>query len=785
MHLEPSGGFAMRTVTVMIVAMLAGSMQLAAQGWKQVYPAYEAENYTSIFNGGGDTLYISGMNFTLLRSVDRGAHWEKIFRTLGSLDIWRGGYDGSKVYLLPGGTRFQHAQGTDTTNAFLIAYNPATRDTSRIRFPIFGRSFSSSNYFHLDLSVCRDALFLLQSQYLTKHLVLLRSMDQGASWGVVPLPDSLKELPYCTINFRNARCGFLWAVESAAPSSFVLFSTKDAGVSWIRHEDFRIPRAGVPFELPLTWIDDSTAAAMNPAGSFCMSTDYGDTWEVKSTPPAWGMSIRMNIGGTGYLAGKNFDVFRTSDHGSSWIRIRDAFSLNSSLQGAMIGDSTFVLVTDNGYRIATNDGGVSWIDNQVNPYSALYRPQFLSRDVGYVRTTTNAGGALVSGYARSVDGGKSWTPFRAPTTRYCYLIPVSPTVVYAYQGGIPASDTLVMVTRDGGQQWSLCLRDTIAWFGASAPLPGRMARGDDTVFVLVGDTLVYTSDGGRTWTAHATLPSKFSSDESLWALDMSHRVYSWAISDNKILRSSDDGMRWDTLGYPGLAEGKFHLMKVFDGLRVAVVSSARKSGGSGTLFLTSDGGGIWTASATAGPALETGSEPCLFSGGFGMASAAPGTSVPGGRLWTFYATSNYWKSYEERFSMSVGASFGGFSFVDTATGWIAIGDRIYFTSTGGIDAADAPPASAPFALAQNYPNPFSSHTIIPYSIAGSGAQQLRIELYDAMGRHVATLYDGTASAGEHALPFDASGFVPGMYFVRLVTGGKTEVRKMVVVAGGR
>ena len=81
----------MRTVAVIIVAMLAGSMQLAAQGWKQIYPAYEAENYTSIFNGGGDTLYITGMNFTLLRSVDRGLHWETIYRTFDAYDIFRAG----------------------------------------------------------------------------------------------------------------------------------------------------------------------------------------------------------------------------------------------------------------------------------------------------------------------------------------------------------------------------------------------------------------------------------------------------------------------------------------------------------------------------------------------------------------------------------------------------------------------------------------------------------------------------------------------------------------------
>ncbi|MBL0175585.1 MAG: T9SS type A sorting domain-containing protein [Ignavibacteria bacterium] len=125
---------------------------------------------------------------------------------------------------------------------------------------------------------------------------------------------------------------------------------------------------------------------------------------------------------------------------------------------------------------------------------------------------------------------------------------------------------------------------------------------------------------------------------------------------------------------------------------------------------------------------------------------------------------------------------GGTTFsLDRNTAWAWFGDRIYHTSTGGIDATEAIPEPTSLTLSQNYPNPFTTHTTIPYSIAGSGEQQLRIELYDAMGRRVATLYDGTASAGEHVLPFDASGLVPGMYFVRLVTGGKMEVRKMVVV----
>ena len=99
----------MRKAIVVIVGLLAASIQIGAQGWKQIYPAYEAETYTSIFNGGGDTLYITGRNFTLLRAVDRGLHWETIYRTFDAYDIFRAGYDGRRLYMLPAGERMQEA----------------------------------------------------------------------------------------------------------------------------------------------------------------------------------------------------------------------------------------------------------------------------------------------------------------------------------------------------------------------------------------------------------------------------------------------------------------------------------------------------------------------------------------------------------------------------------------------------------------------------------------------------------------------------------------------------
>src|SRR5690606_20221048 len=45
-----------------------------------------------------------------------------------------------------------------------------------------------------------------------------------------------------------------------------------------------------------------------------------------------------------------------------------------------------------------------------------------------------------------------------------------------------------------------------------------------------------------------------------------------------------------------------------------------------------------------------------------------------------------------------------------------------------------------FALGPNYPNPFNPSTVIPFALDAAAA--VRLEVFDAMGRRVATLVDG-------------------------------------------
>jgi len=88
------------------------------------------------------------------------------------------------------------------------------------------------------------------------------------------------------------------------------------------------------------------------------------------------------------------------------------------------------------------------------------------------------------------------------------------------------------------------------------------------------------------------------------------------------------------------------------------------------------------------------------------------------------------------------------------------------------------------ALYPNYPNPFNPATAIPFALRAAGPA--RIAIYDATGRRVATLLDGTAPAGPGEVRWDGRDdrgavMATGVYYVRLEASGESHVRKMVLL----
>jgi hypothetical protein len=98
------------------------------------------------------------------------------------------------------------------------------------------------------------------------------------------------------------------------------------------------------------------------------------------------------------------------------------------------------------------------------------------------------------------------------------------------------------------------------------------------------------------------------------------------------------------------------------------------------------------------------------------------------------------------------------------------------TGTAVDDGLDVPVTSV---LHQNYPNPFNPVTTIEFDIAKAG--NIRLEVFDLMGRRVALLADGFRTASRYSERFDASRFASGTYIYRLQTPGQTMTKTMILV----
>ncbi|MDP1675821.1 MAG: T9SS type A sorting domain-containing protein, partial [Bacteroidota bacterium] len=82
-----------------------------------------------------------------------------------------------------------------------------------------------------------------------------------------------------------------------------------------------------------------------------------------------------------------------------------------------------------------------------------------------------------------------------------------------------------------------------------------------------------------------------------------------------------------------------------------------------------------------------------------------------------------------------------------------------------------------FELAQNYPNPFNPTTNIEFTIPANGLATLKV--FNSIGQEVATLFDGIAEAGKyHQVTFNAKDLSSGIYFARLISDGKSQIKKL-------
>jgi hypothetical protein len=84
-----------------------------------------------------------------------------------------------------------------------------------------------------------------------------------------------------------------------------------------------------------------------------------------------------------------------------------------------------------------------------------------------------------------------------------------------------------------------------------------------------------------------------------------------------------------------------------------------------------------------------------------------------------------------------------------------------------------------YHLNDAFPNPFNPETTIGFTVPRT--ELVRVNIYDAMGRQVENLLHDVINPGQYTMTWNGSHRSSGIYFVQLMGGEYSQVRKIMLV----
>ncbi len=334
---------------------------------------------------------------------------------------------------------------------------------------------------------------------------------------------------------------------------------------------------------------------------------------------------------------------------------------------------------------------------------------------------------------------------------------------------------------DDGKTWTDPFLDLTGGPGGSPdgvddPVAQVYAISEDingTLFISANNGDMFRSfDRGGTWQKAKQLP--LGSADTPWSLEadptIPGKLYAGTFGDSLYV-TSDFGETWQRPEGNGLGNGH-----IFD-IEFDPVTGNLFVGTALGVYYTADEGDNWTGLNTAFP------EPTVPPEVRHVSFDENGVFFAGTWGQGVWVSPNWQGTALSEFALKAG-EVTDISFDDNGIYVLTSGaemlrfDRIQYASS--VDTEE-PGAELPkaYSLNQNYPNPFGAQTTIQFSIPA--AQDVRLEIYDVLGRRVGVLHEGALPAGQHEVRFQAQNLTNGMYLYRLTTPNGSVTKSMVLL----
>ncbi len=199
-----------------------------------------------------------------------------------------------------------------------------------------------------------------------------------------------------------------------------ILKTEDGGKTWARKvarsdapATGRRGRGGIRANLMgIQMISDTTGFIAGSENTILKTTDGGETW-VGSSERARVGETRNNLEGlwfvsptTGWVIGSFGTLMHTTDGGETWEK-RDPGFDNNLFGIYFIDENTGWISGQEGLILHTTDGGATWNQQETESYDDLHDITFVDAMVGWAVGGFNS-------VLHTTDGGKTWTISNIP-----------------------------------------------------------------------------------------------------------------------------------------------------------------------------------------------------------------------------------------------------------------------------------------------------------------------------------------------------------------------------------
>ena len=614
---------------------------------------------------------------------------------------------------------------------------------------------------------------------------ILKTTDGGRNWKNYQ-PNPQQAYAFLDISMVNKRVGYIAGFEG-------IFKTTNGGGNWVN-------TGGTGWATSVFFLDTLTGWATG-VQKVLRTTDGAKTWNlIKEFHWTFTRRIKFINDKVGWVIGGGmYDQYgtirKTTDGGNSWV-LQDSIGGSGYYDMEIIDSLNVLVIGENGQMRYTTDGGNMWLSSVTNSSADNYGIAVINNNAWIVGGNHND--------PKMLKGNLSFYSWQTQIKNITQNNLLSIDLTNETKGWAAGSNGELLFTTDGGNNWNQNELFDIEFQSISIPE-------DNAIFIAgLNGEFVSSFDGGKTWgVKNISLDAGNLHKIKFFNKNIGYWFSEWG----PLMKTSNGGNVWDTIyAYAN----DFFFADSLNGWvyyePVVIWKKNNTEEGYGNLRRTTDGGLTWSEE------INTNSIHSMFFINSQVGWYTDWYSIykttDGGFNWD---TVNSYTSYginqmifvDENEGYMIGSSIWentGMVVLKTDDGGKTLAPIKEFTALNEIeltqkniigvgsygqilklnrtitDIKNEPKnVISDFSLLQNFPNPFNPSTKIRYSIKNK--QFVLIQVYDLLGKEVATLVNEEKAPGNYEINFNANiyNLSSGVYFYRIRAGSFNQVRKMLLI----